>query len=177
VNGGFSTDLTYKGDFLVFGESTIPSSFRVANHVVAWNVSYKDEMGSWWFEPTAGISHTNTIWNDTAHTAGLSDGRSTRLQAGVRFGGSYDAGSGVTVEPSLAMLLYDDVSIEGGTLATVLAPVPQAPTDAGKIFGQAIGKLNFDFGSGFSAYTEGEIRGRESVIGLAARVGVRKTFQ
>jgi hypothetical protein len=44
------------------------------------------------------------------------------------------------------------------------------------VFGQVIGKLNFDWGKdikGLSSYIEAEVRGRDGVVGTAARVGVR----
>ena len=64
--------------------------------------------------------------------------------------------------------------ISGGTVSTVIAPL--APTDAGKIFGQLIGKLEAKITQNFSAYLEGEVRGRNDVIGTAGRLGVRYTF-
>jgi hypothetical protein len=175
INGGFSTDVTWKGDFLVLAPSTLATSLRLNNYVTAWNVSYKNQYGQSWFEPTVGVNYTQTVWNDTSHSLGFIDGHSWRVQGGARFGTSYDVGGGVKIEPTLTALLYDDVRIEGGTLAVALTPL--APTDQDKIFGQLIGKLNGDFGGGFSSYVEGEVRGREHVVGLAARIGVRKSFQ
>jgi hypothetical protein len=175
INGGFSTDVVWKGDFLVVAPSTLPTSLGLKNYTTAWNINYKSNYGRWWLEPTAGALYTQTVWNDTAHIIGFIDGHSWRVQGGARIGTSYSAGGGVTVEPTLTALLYDDVRIEGGTLAAVLTP--QAPTDQDKVFGQLIGKLNADFGAGLSSYVEGEVRGREHVLGLAARIGVRKSFQ
>jgi hypothetical protein len=53
-----------------------------------------------------------------------------------------------SVEATLTALAYDDVSITGGTLGTSVAggsPLVSVPTDEGKVFGQVIGKLNFDW--------------------------------
>jgi len=50
------------------------------------------------------------------------------------------------------------------------------PTDQNKIFGQATAKLNFDWGRGLSSYVEGEVRGRDNALGVAARLGVTYAF-
>jgi outer membrane autotransporter protein len=175
INGGFSTDLTWKDDFLTEGSTTLVSSLRLNNMLTAWNISYKVESGKWWFEPTAGVSNTQTLWGDTARALLFVNGNSWRVQGGIRSGTSYDAGGGIKIEPTFSANLYEDVSVRGGTLSQALTP--QAPNDAGKIFGQGIAKLNADFGQGLSTYVEAEVRGRESVFAIAARVGLRKTFQ
>jgi hypothetical protein len=54
---------------------------------------------------------------------------------------------------------------------------PEAPTDEGKIFGQLIGKLDFNWTTALSSYIEGEVRGRRDVFGAAGRAGVRYQFQ
>jgi len=43
-------------------------------------------------------------------------------------------------------------------------------------FGQATAKLNFDWGRGLSSYVEGEVRGRDNALGVAARLGVTYAF-
>jgi hypothetical protein len=175
VNGGFSTDITWKGDFLTVGASTLPTSVGLDNYVTAWNLQRKFEWGSSWFEPTAGVTYTRSIWNAGGHAQGFSDGWAWRVQAGGRVGTSWDTGGGIKLEPTLTALAYDDVKIEGETLAVAFAPL--APTDQGKVFGLFNAKLNADYGYGLSAYVEGEVRGRTGVLGTAVRAGIRKSFQ
>jgi hypothetical protein len=133
-------------------------------------------------EPTLGVLDTRSIWNSTGHDLiGLTDGNDVRLQAGSRFGTPFDWGR-ASVEATLTTLVYDDVSITGGTLLTATAgggPLAIVPTDEGKVFGQVIGKLNFDWSKdikGLSSYVEGEVRGRSGVVGTAARFGVRYSW-
>jgi len=71
-------------------------------------------------------------------------------------------------------LLYSDVTIDGGTLLNVITPL--LPTDKGKLFALGSGKVNLDFGNGWSANIEGEARGRPGVLGTAVRGGVRYQF-
>jgi hypothetical protein len=124
-------------------------------------------------EPTAGFLHTNTIWNGMGHDLGMIDGETWRVQGGARIGW-YGVWNAMQVEGTLAAMAYDDVSIRGGTISTITAPL--VPTDEGKVFGQLIGKLNFDYSHGLSSYIEGEVRGRDGVVGAAGRVGVRYKF-
>ena len=135
-------------------------------------------------KPTFGVLDTRSIWNSTGHDSiGLTDGNDFRIQAGSRFGTPFDWGR-ASVEATLATLVYDDVSITGGTLVTATAglggsPLIAVPTDEGKVFGQVIGKLNFDWSKdikGLSSYVEGEVRGRSGVFGTAARFGVRYSW-
>src|SRR5207248_1156554 len=113
---------------------------HLTNYTSAYNINYKFEQGIWWIEPTAGFSYTATVWDSASQAIGFTNGRQWRVQGGARVGTSYNWG-GVRVEPTLTGLLYDDVSITGGTLVTAFAPL--VPTDQGKVFGQLIGKLNF----------------------------------
>jgi len=175
VNGGFSTDATWKGDFLTVAPSTLPTSVGLNNYVTAWNIQQKFEWGQSWIEPTAGFTHTNSLWNAGGHEQGFNDGYAWRVQAGLRAGTSWDAGGGVKLEPTVTALAYDDVKISGATLAVALAPL--SPTDQDKVFGLFDAKLNADYGYGLSAYVEGEVRGRTGVLGTAVRAGIRKSFQ
>jgi outer membrane autotransporter protein len=177
INGGFSTDLTWKEDLLTVAPSTLPTSVGLNNSITAWNIQQKFAWGPSWIEPTGGVSYNNAIWNAGGHAAGFNDGYAWRVQAGLRAGTSWDAGGGVTLQPVLTALAYDDVKVSGGTLAVVLAGIPQAPTDQGKVFGLFNAKLNADYGYGLSAYVEGEVRGATGVVGTAVRGGIRKSFQ
>jgi len=179
VNGGFSVDGTFKADFLGISEGAagmILTNLRLTNYTESGDISYKREMGSWWYEPTVGVSNTNTVWDNAAlaMAMNLTNGDDVRVTGGVRWGTGWDA-AGVHYEGTLSTLLYDDVIITGGTVATAIG-VPLAPTGEGLIFGQLIGKLEAQWTRNWSGYVEGEVRGSDNIIGVAGRVGVRYTF-
>jgi hypothetical protein len=175
VIGKFSADSIFKADFFGLDESaagvTVP--LHLVNLTSADNIYYKFDRGSWWFEPTAGITYTHTAWDAASLATGLTDGEQWRWQAGARFGTSF-MWNGMNVAPTLTALAYDDFSIRGGTIVSAVAPL--VPTDEGRIFGQLIGRVNFDWSKSFSSYVEGEVRGRNDVLGVAGRVGFRYAF-
>ena len=175
VIGRFSADSVFRADFFGLDETaagaTVP--LHLVNLTSANNIYYKIDQGSWWVEPTAGITYTHTGWDAASLATGLTDGEQWRWQAGARFGTSF-ASNGVTITPTLTALAYDDFVIHGGTVASAVAPL--VPTFEGRIFGQAIGRVNFDWTRSFSSYVEGEVRGRADVLGVAGRVGLRYVF-
>jgi hypothetical protein len=178
VNGGFSADTTLKADFFDLNRSTmgLPDlGLRLTNLVTANNVNYKFDMKPWWLEPTVGFSYTSTMWDGASKALGFQDGHTVRVQGGVRAGTSYDW-NGVTVEPTVTALAYSDVEVRGGTIAVAAGTPALAPTDEGKVFGQGIAKLNFIWNTHFSSYLEGEVRGRDTVLGAAGRLGLRYAF-
>jgi hypothetical protein len=176
VNGPFSIDGTFKTDFFSLTEADVGVVIPLGlnNYVTTGNVNYKQDMGTWWFQPTAGVTYTRTVWNGQSIADGFSDGTDVRVQGGARFGSGFDW-AGVHFDQSLTVLAYDDVIISGGTLA-VATGVPMAPTDEGKLFGQVIGKLEAQLTSNWSVNIEGEFRGSTDVYGVAGRVGATYTF-
>jgi hypothetical protein len=177
VNGGFSTDATFKVDFFDLNRSTagLPDlGLHLTNFTISDNVNYKFDVMSWWVEPTVGFSYTATVWDNASKFFGFEDGHTWRLQGGVRVGTTYDW-NGVKVEPTVTGMAYSDVEIRGGTVAAA-AGGALVPTDEGKVFGQGLAKLNFIWNPNFSSYIEGEVRGREGVLGTAGRLGLRYTF-
>lgn len=176
VNGKFSVDGTFKTDFFDLSETaagvTIPLSLN--NYVVVGNLNYKQMLGSWWVEPTAGVSYIRTVWDGASKAFGMTDGTDLRAQGGTRLGSGFDW-SGIHFSETLTLLAYDDVIISGGTLA-VATGVPLAPSDAGKIFGQAIGKLEAQLTSNWLVNVEGEFRWRPDVYGIAGRLGATYLF-
>jgi hypothetical protein len=176
VNGGFSVDGTGKVDFLNLGQTTagIETGLGLDNYTVAGNVNYKQDLGAWWWEPTAGASYTRTVWNSNSQAMGMTNGTDWRVQGGARFGRGFDW-NGKHFNGTLTVLAYDDVSITGGTI--VSATMPLAPTDQGKVFGQVIGKLETALAQNLSGYVEGEVRGRQNIFGAAGRIGLRYAFQ
>jgi hypothetical protein len=178
VNGGFSTDATFKVDFFELNRSVagLPDlNLGLVNFTTAYNLNYKFDLKPWWLEPTVGFSFSNLTWDNASKAQGFEDGHTIRVQGGVRAGTSFDW-NGVTVEPTLTAMAYSDVEIRGGTIAIAAGAPPLAPTDEGKIFGQGIAKLNFIWSRQFSSYLEGEVRGRDSVLGAAGRLGLRYSF-
>jgi hypothetical protein len=176
VNGGFSIDGTFKTDFLniedVIGGAGIPLGMN--NYTTVGNVNYKQYVGSWWYQPTAGFSYTRTVWNGESKASSLSDGQDVRIQAGARLGSGFEW-AGIQFTNTLTLLAYEDVLITGGTLA-VAAGTPLAPTDEGKLFGQAIGNLQAQLTKNWSATVEGEVRARSGVTGLAGRLQLTYSF-
>ena len=65
VNGPFSIDGTFKTDFFALTETDagVVTPLGLNNYVATGNVNYKQDMGTWWFQPTAGVSYTRTVWN------------------------------------------------------------------------------------------------------------------
>jgi hypothetical protein len=176
VNGPLSIDGTFKTDFFALTETDagVVTPLGLNNYVATGNVNYKEDMGTWWFQPTAGFTYTRTVWNAESMADGFSDGTDVRVQGGARFGSGF-AWSGVHIDESLTLLAYDDVLISGGTLA-VATGVPMAPTDEGKIFGQVIGKLEAQLTRNWSVNVEGEFRGSTDIYGVAGRIGATYTF-
>jgi hypothetical protein len=177
VNGGFSADTTFKVDFFSLNRSTagLPDiDVHLTNFIISDNLNYKFDVMTWWVEPTVGASYTATVWDNASKFFGFEDGHTWRLQGGVRVGTTLDW-NGVKVEPTLTGMAYSDVEIRGGTVAAA-AGGTLVPTDEGKVFGQGIAKLNFVWNPNFSSYVEGEVRGREGVLGTAGRLGLRYTF-
>jgi hypothetical protein len=176
VNGPWSADGTFKTDFFDLSENSFGAlaALRLNNYVATGNLNYKLEFGSWWFQPTVGSTYTRTVWSEASKAFGMDDGTDVRVQGGARIGSAFDW-SGVHFNESLTLLAYDDVIIEGGTLAVAVG-VPLAPTDEGKIFGQAIGRLEAQLNNDWSLNVEGEVRGRTDVYGVAGRIGATYTF-
>jgi hypothetical protein len=176
VNGPWSVDGTFKTDFFDLSENSagVVAGLGLNNYVAAGNLNYKLEFGSWWLQPTAGSNYTRTVWNAASKAFGMDDGTDVRVQGGARIGSAFDW-SGVHFTETLTLLAYDDVLIEGGTLA-VATGVPLAPTDESRIFGQAIGRLEAQVNNNWSFNVEGEVRGRTDVYGIAGRLGATYIF-
>jgi hypothetical protein len=187
VNGPASVNVVYKVDFFhltkpLFGLAPA-LDLHMDSHAFVANFNYRFQMGrwfpqldKWWVEPTVGLIKTNLYWAADAKALGFLDAREVRLQGGARAGTSF-RWNNILVEPTVGAIAYSPVDIQGGTLATVVAGLPTAPTDLGKVFGQFTGKLNFIWTSYLSSYVEGEVRGRDDVLGAAGRLGARYQFQ
>lgn len=196
-NGGFSNDTTFKVDFLSIRENfneVYAFSFGygnqqvagagaadVNNYVVASNFQYRFPVSSTiWLEPTAGFRYTNSQYAASAAALGLDNGEAWRLQGGLRVGfeSMWNATRVTTVLTGLA---YSDVSVTGGVITNgatggAFAGTAVLPSDQGKVRGQGIARVNFDYGNGFSTFVQGEVRGGEGLFGAGGRAGVRYQF-
>jgi len=106
-NGGFSTDFSFKGDFLHLNESfseflpAIPpanilsvnlngnASVQSTDLITAGNINYKFAFNDFWVEPTVGFRYTNVSYSSDAQALGLTDGHFYRVQGGARVGTSF----------------------------------------------------------------------------------------
>src|SRR5579871_971922 len=179
INGPWSADLVGKFDFLSLKEDfagLAPNgSIDVTNAGVSGNLQYKSKIGNGFVEPTVGFSFTRTMFGSNAALMGLQDGSTVRLQGGARFGAAWDV-NGISVEPTLALLVYSNVIADGTSVATVPVAVPVTPTDQGLVRGEVDPELNLDFNNGYSAYVRGSVRFGSELFGGSAKVGLRKQF-
>lgn len=178
VDGGLSADATIKGDFFDVDQSA-PGGFARAlgmnNYSYLMNFNNKIRLGGeWWIEETVGTSITRSVWNSSSKAQNFINGQEIRLQGGVRTGTSVKWNE-ITVEPTLTTLLYTPIEQHVAS-AVPIAGAPIVLSDQGRIFGQAIGKLNFVLASYLSSYVEGEVRGTSGVLAGAGRLGLRYTF-
>jgi outer membrane autotransporter protein len=178
VVGPWSIDGVFKVDFYDITQTVPPAAplgLGLTSYSTAFNLNYKINFGAWWLEPTGGIVYTRTIWDSPSHALGYQDGTTMRLQAGAR-AGWVTMWNGIRVQPTLTARIYSDVRVDGGSVVVPLGGIVP-PSDEGKVFGLVAGKLNFVMSSRFSAYVEGEVRGRSHVVGLGARGGIRYALQ
>ena len=190
ANGPFSNDTTFRVDFLdvdekftdVLGFPTGPvavsgsASTSLTNYTVASNFQYRFPLSSAvWFEPTGGFRYLSAHYGSNAALLGLSDGHVWRLQGGGRLGWE-TVWSSYRMTTTITGLAYDDVQVSGGliaggtTVGTVLA------SDQGKIRGQGIFVNAVDFGNGYSAFAQADVRGGSGLFGIGGRAGVRAQF-
>jgi outer membrane immunogenic protein len=179
-NGAFSTDLLLKADMLSLSQ-TLPDLSALGtipfnDYTVAANFNYRftNAATNIWVEPTGGFRFTQTIYGGVPSAFGLANGSDTRLQAGVRVGGSY-VWNGVLVTPSVTGLAYDDVAIQGLVAADGVngAPITALPADQGKLRGEMLLASNFDYQNGFSWFGQIEVRGGQDLFGAGGRLGLR----
>src|SRR5262245_20353659 len=190
---GFSTDLTLKVDFLHLNETftntlafndpggTIVTagagSTNLINYGIVWNVQQKFFLSNaTWIEPTAGLKYYIADYDSDAAALGLADGHVLRLQAGARLGTQF-FWNNVLVTPVLTGLAYDDVTVSGlavtdAAFIGAAGGVASAATE-GKVRGQGIGAVKFDYGNGLSSFVQADVRGGSNYFGYGGRAGVR----
>jgi hypothetical protein len=192
LNGPFSGDLLARVDFLGVHESfsdllnfnlgvnagTVQQSgsgsTNLNNYVVAGNLNYRLwQVYAWWIEPTAGFRYIDSAYDSSAAALGLANGHDWRVQGGLRFGTDFYWGA-THVTPTLTGLVYDDVEVTGGVVTGGIFPLtPIIPSDQGKVRGQGIFNVNFDYGNGVSAFVQGDVRGGSDLLGGGGRAGIR----
>jgi len=182
--GAFSTDLTFKVDFLEqdqkFAESTGTAfavaganSSRLNNYSAAGNANYRFPINDFWYwEPTVGFIHALADVDSGAAALGLTDTHSTRIQGGLRLGSNWKWNT-VSVNSTLTGIAFDTVSITGGASNQNGFNGAIIPTDEGKVFGQVLSFNNFDFGNGYSASAGADVRFGHGVVGIGVKGGLR----
>ena len=187
VHGPFSTDLTFKTDLFSLDESFSEiignnppvanagsATVDMTNYIVANNFNYRIPLSAaYWIEPTAGYRFTQTKYGAGSGDLGLSDGHLFRVQGGARVGSEADW-NGTHVTAVVTGLAYSDVSISGGTVASTdfLNPTIFA-SDEGKVRGEGIFALNFDYNNGLSTFALADVRGGSDFFGYGGRLGLR----
>jgi hypothetical protein len=180
VKGGFSTDLTTKFDFLRMTQDFAglgpDTSIGLTNAGISGNAQYKFAWAAKNFvEPTAGFSFTRTIFGGGADALELQDADTVRLQAGSRFGTTWDA-NGVSIDSSIKALVYSDVIAQGTSIAgTALTPTV-SPTDEGLVRGELDPEMMFALADGYSMTLSGKLRFGEGMVGGSAGINLRKQF-
>lgn len=175
--GPFSTDLLLKADFFTLDDPALAQASNAVaqnDYTVAQNFNYRLPWAQYWIEPTIGYRYLNIVY-DAAGSTGT-QGKSWRVQGGLRVGREALAWNGVLVSWSLAALLYDDVALSGfaidvGGALNSLSPV--LPSDLNRLRLLGIATVNVDFGDGVSSFLEADARGGENVIGASGKIGVR----
>jgi hypothetical protein len=191
---GFSTDLTLKVDFLHLNETftdslsfggaqTFTSAFagsgstNLINYGIVWNIQQKIFLSNAvWIEPTVGLKYYIADYDSDAAALGLADGHVLRLQGGARLGTQF-LWNNVVVTPVLTGLVYDDVTVSGlavtdAAFLGTAGGVASAATE-GKVRGQGIGAIKFDYGNGLSSFVQADVRGGSDYFGYGGRAGVR----
>jgi hypothetical protein len=194
---GFSTDLTLKVDFLDLNESFADllaftatgggsptsqafsgaGSTNLTNYGIVWNIQQKIFLSNaTWIEPTVGLRYYIADYDSNAAALGLADGHVLRLQGGARLGTQF-LWNNVVVTPVLTGLVYGDATVSGLALTDAAflgsaGGVASAATE-GKVRGQGIGAVKFDYGNGVSTFVQADIRGGSDYYGYGGRAGVR----
>jgi hypothetical protein len=83
----------------------------------------------------------------------------------------------VRVTPSVTGLAYSDVIVNGFvTQELTTLPVGLVQSDEGKIRGEGLFTLAFDYGNGLSSFVQGEVRGGQDLFGAGGKAGLRFTW-
>ena len=152
-------------------------STNLINYGIVWNVQQKIFLSNAsWIEPTVGLKYYIADYDSSAAQLGLAEGHLLRMQAGARLGTQF-LWNNVVVTPILTGLVYGDPIVSGFAVTDAVflgtaGGVASAATQ-GKVRGQGIGAVKFDFGNGLSSFVQADIRGGSDYYGYGGRAGVR----
>jgi len=152
-------------------------STNLTNYGIVWNVQQKIPLSNvLWIEPTAGLKYYIANYDSGAAALGLEGGHVLRLQAGARLGTQF-LWNNVVVTPILTGLVYGDPIVSGFAVTDSVflgtAGGVASTATVGKVRGQGIGAVKFDYGNGLSSFVQADIRGGSNYSGYGGRVGVR----
>lgn len=204
-NDRFSTDLTFRADFLSLSESfndslaytanvfpgtttLIPGtgtsqtfagsgSTKLNNYTTNGNLNYRIPLTAIsWVEPTTGFQFTQSDYDASAAALGLTNGHLVRVQGGARYGIQTFWGN-AALTTTLTGLLYDDVSVTGGFIQSVaFGNNALIINDQGLLRGQGILAFNLAFANGVSLFAQGDVRGGQDLFGAGGMGGVRVSW-
>jgi len=185
VRGQFSTDVTFKADFLTQDQQFVDfsggaalitgsNSIRLNTYSIAGNGNYKIPVNdAWYFEPTVGVIYSDTEFAAGSAALGLADTTSTRVQGGARIGTTWQFAN-INISSTLTGIAFSTVDISGGTTnAGGAAGAGVVQTDEGKVYGQFLLANNYDLGAGWSASSGSDIRFGNGVVGIGTKLGLR----
>ena len=152
-------------------------STNLTNYGIVWNIQQKILLSNVsWIEPTVGLRYYIADYDSNAAALGLAEGHLLRMQAGARLGTQF-LWNNVVVTPILTGLVYGDPIVSGFAVTDAVflgtaGGVASAATQ-GKVRGQGIGAVKFDYGNGLSSFVQADIRGGSDYYGYGGRAGVR----
>jgi hypothetical protein len=176
INGGFSTDFSFSANYtestlVAFQGALVLNRLDTDTFNYTGNVQYRFDLPqSWWIEPTVGVQYAETHLNTPG--AWMTDGHSTRVQAGARFGTEWTAHT-YKVQGTLGGYAYSEVDVDN---ARPMGTIFVGASERGYLWGKGTGKLNVQWTDKFSTFVEGEVRGRADVLGYGARLAARLSF-
>ena len=152
-------------------------STNLTQYGIVWNIQQKIFLSNVsWIEPTVGLRYYIADYDFSAAQLGLAEGHLFRMQAGARLGTQF-LWNNVVVTPILTGLVYGDPVVSGFAVTDAVfvgtaGGVASAATQ-GKVRGQGIGAVKFDFGNGLSSFVQADIRGGTDYYGYGGKAGVR----
>jgi len=165
LNGGFSTDFTVNGQWTrTMGMTTQATSYTD-------NVQYRwDLANSWWVEPTAGVTYTETF------APALPVATSTEVHGGLHFGTEV-MWNGVRVQPYFSGQLYtiadEKLAVPAGGM---LPGGGAAVSQKGQVGGRGSAKLTFLWTNNFSTFIDIHGSGIDHTSDIGTTGGLRWTW-
>ncbi len=184
LNGGLFLDTLIKADFLDIEQRILgfPNSLDATNFGIRTDSGYRfgGFNGGFFFEPLATIE---VIWSDIdsfaigGNRVSFDDDPSVRGRLGLRVGTSYQAWEGTTLEPFIIGSVWGNLN--GDNRATLVSndTTFRLTDEVQDVWGVISGGLNiFNPGGNTSAFAKVDVTFGDDVDGLAARLGMRRTW-